>query len=135
MSLIKVLVVDDSETAREITEVVIGYDGIVIANAIGAIEMELTRKDIFLALAKEVPGAADAGGDDRRDGPDRPVTPARGDTDDVFDLAWGGEGRPLTVDAGRLEPRDEVHVIDVVAHAHDEQTTATLLPGGAPVVR
>ncbi len=43
----------------EIIEVKIGYDGIVIANAIGAIEMELSRQDIFLALAKEVPGEAD----------------------------------------------------------------------------
>ncbi len=43
----------------EIVEVKIGYDGIVIANAIGAPAVELTRADIFLALAKEVPGGAD----------------------------------------------------------------------------
>ncbi len=40
---------------KEIVEVKIGYDGIVIANAKKAKPMELTRKDIFLALAKEVP--------------------------------------------------------------------------------
>ena len=40
----------------EIVEVKIGYDGIVIANAIGADAVELTRRDIFMALAKEVPG-------------------------------------------------------------------------------
>jgi phosphate transport system substrate-binding protein len=40
----------------EIIEVKIGYDGIVFANAIGADSMTLTRQDIFLALAKEVPG-------------------------------------------------------------------------------
>ena len=40
----------------EIIEVKIGYDGIVLANAIGAETFELTREDIFLALAKEVPG-------------------------------------------------------------------------------
>ena len=43
----------------EIIEVKIGYDGIVIANAIGASAMTLSRRDIFLALAKEVPGKAD----------------------------------------------------------------------------
>jgi len=40
----------------EIVEVKIGYDGIVIANAIGAPAMSLSRADIFHALAKEVPG-------------------------------------------------------------------------------
>ena len=43
----------------EIIEVKIGYDGIVIANAVGAAEISLTRKDVFLALAKQVPGEAD----------------------------------------------------------------------------
>ena len=43
----------------EIIEVKIGYDGIVIANAIGAPAISLSRRDIFLALAKEVPGKAD----------------------------------------------------------------------------
>ena len=43
----------------EIVEVKIGYDGIVIANATGAAELSLSRKDIFLALAKQVPGGAD----------------------------------------------------------------------------
>jgi len=41
---------------KEIVEVLIGYDGIVLANAKGAAPMELTRKDIYLALAKLVPG-------------------------------------------------------------------------------
>ncbi|MGI1679522.1 MAG: PstS family phosphate ABC transporter substrate-binding protein [Cellvibrionaceae bacterium] len=39
----------------EIIEVLIGYDGIVVANAKKAEQMTLTRKDIFMALAKEVP--------------------------------------------------------------------------------
>jgi phosphate transport system substrate-binding protein len=43
----------------EIIEVKIGYDGIVFANAIGADTMTLSRQDIFLALAKEVPGEAE----------------------------------------------------------------------------
>ena len=40
---------------KEIIEVKIGYDGIVIANSKSAPVMKLTRKDLFLALAKEVP--------------------------------------------------------------------------------
>lgn len=40
----------------DIIEVKVGYDGIVLANAKGAPRMELSRKDIFLALAKQVPG-------------------------------------------------------------------------------
>ena len=44
----------------EIVEVKIGYDGIVLANAKGAQRFELTRRQIFMALAKEVP-AADGG--------------------------------------------------------------------------
>ena len=41
---------------KDIIEVKIGFDGIVLANSKGAKPMELSRKDIFLALAKEVPG-------------------------------------------------------------------------------
>ena len=39
----------------EIVEVKIGYDGIVLANSKRAKPMKLSRKDIFLALAMEVP--------------------------------------------------------------------------------
>jgi phosphate transport system substrate-binding protein len=39
-----------------IIEVKIGYDGIVVANAIGGDAVDLSRSDIFMALAKEVPG-------------------------------------------------------------------------------
>jgi len=45
----------------DIIEVKVGYDGIIIANAKGAPEMSLTRKEIYLALAKQVPDPA--GGD------------------------------------------------------------------------
>lgn len=41
---------------KDIVEVQIGYDGIAIANAKPGPKMELTRKDLFLALAKKVPG-------------------------------------------------------------------------------
>ena len=43
----------------EVVEVLIGYDGIVIANDIKAHDFSLTRKDLFLALAKEIPGDKD----------------------------------------------------------------------------
>jgi phosphate transport system substrate-binding protein len=39
----------------EITEVKVGYDGIVVANAAGAAPFELSRRQLFLALAKQVP--------------------------------------------------------------------------------
>lgn len=39
----------------EIVEVKVGYDGIVVANSKKAGLMKLSRKDLFLALAKEVP--------------------------------------------------------------------------------
>ena len=40
---------------KEVVEVKIGYDGIVLANSRKASVMKLSRKDIFLALAKDVP--------------------------------------------------------------------------------
>ncbi len=43
----------------DIVEVLIGYDGIVVANAIQSHTFALTRKDLFLALAKEIPTAQD----------------------------------------------------------------------------
>jgi phosphate transport system substrate-binding protein len=39
----------------DILEVLIGYDGIVLANAKGTKPLELSLKDIYLALAKQVP--------------------------------------------------------------------------------
>jgi phosphate transport system substrate-binding protein len=44
---------------KDIVEVQIGYDGIVLANSTKSEPMTLTRKDIFLALAKMVPGDKD----------------------------------------------------------------------------
>ncbi len=40
---------------KSITEVLVGYDGIVIANSKTSKQMKVTRKELFLALAKEVP--------------------------------------------------------------------------------
>lgn len=44
-----------SNGVTDIVEVLIGYDGIVIANSKKSGQMNLTRRDLFLALAKEVP--------------------------------------------------------------------------------
>jgi len=52
----------DSCAENGVTDIVavkIGYDGIVIANAFGGATVDLSRADIFMALAKEVPGDAD----------------------------------------------------------------------------
>jgi phosphate transport system substrate-binding protein len=39
----------------DVIEVLIGFDGIVVANSNKSKQLELTRKDLFLALAKDVP--------------------------------------------------------------------------------
>ena len=44
-----------SNGVGDIVEVKVGYDGIVLANSRATDPMTLTRKDIFLALAKQVP--------------------------------------------------------------------------------
>lgn len=51
----------EKETCKQngithITEVPIGYDGIVIANSKSAAKFNLTKKQLFLALARELPG-------------------------------------------------------------------------------
>ena len=45
---------------KDIVEVKIGYDGIAMANSKKAKPMELTLRDVFLALAKEVPDPSGA---------------------------------------------------------------------------
>lgn len=47
---------------REILEVKIGYDGIVLANTTSAPSLSVSRKDIFLALAKKIPDPANPSG-------------------------------------------------------------------------
>ncbi|MFH0783557.1 MAG: PstS family phosphate ABC transporter substrate-binding protein [Pseudomonadota bacterium] len=44
---------------KDIVEVKIGYDGIALANAKTATKFNLTRKDLYLALAKDVPDPKD----------------------------------------------------------------------------
>jgi phosphate transport system substrate-binding protein len=45
---------------KEIIEVKIGYDGIVVANSKKTAPMKLTRKELYLALAKDVPDPSGA---------------------------------------------------------------------------
>lgn len=40
---------------KEVTEIKVGYDGIVVANSKKAPALKISRKDLYLALAKEVP--------------------------------------------------------------------------------
>ncbi len=47
----------ESNGVTDITEVHIGFDGIAVANSNKTDQLQLTRKDLFLALADEVPGA------------------------------------------------------------------------------
>jgi len=54
------LVMCFKNNAKEISEVKIGYDGIVVANAKGAAQFNLTVNDLFLALARQVPSSKDA---------------------------------------------------------------------------
>jgi len=42
---------------KGIVEIKIGYDGIAVANSKKSEQFKLTRKDLFMALAKDVPGA------------------------------------------------------------------------------
>ncbi|MEQ8586528.1 MAG: PstS family phosphate ABC transporter substrate-binding protein [Thalassobaculaceae bacterium] len=44
-----------SNGVTDVTEIKVGYDGIVLANSKAAETYNLSRKDIFLALAKQVP--------------------------------------------------------------------------------
>jgi len=44
-----------NENGVEVVEIKIGYDGIVLANAKGATDYEVSREQIYLALGKEVP--------------------------------------------------------------------------------
>ena len=46
-----------SNGVQDIVEVRIGYDGIVIAQSLNSTPIALTRAEIFLALAKQIPGA------------------------------------------------------------------------------
>lgn len=42
---------------KEVVEVLIGYDGIAVANSKKATQFELSTRDLYMALAKDIPGA------------------------------------------------------------------------------
>ena len=44
-----------TDNGVEVVEVLIGFDGITVANSKKSAQLSLTRKDLFLALAKDVP--------------------------------------------------------------------------------
>ncbi len=44
---------------KDIAEIKFGYDGIVVANSRASVQFKLSRRDIYLALAKQVPGRSD----------------------------------------------------------------------------
>jgi len=46
-----------SNGVNDILEVLIGYDGIAIANSVASSQLELSRRDIYLALAKTIPNS------------------------------------------------------------------------------
>lgn len=46
-----------SNGVREVVEILVGFDGIAVANSREAPQYKLTLKDLYLALAKDVPGA------------------------------------------------------------------------------
>lgn len=46
---------------KEIVEIKIGYDGIVIANSRKSKRMKMSRKDLFLALARDIPSGTGEG--------------------------------------------------------------------------
>ncbi|MGM0654343.1 MAG: substrate-binding domain-containing protein [Thermodesulfobacteriota bacterium] len=52
---------DFKNGVKEVVEVKIGYDGIVVANSRQAMVFRLNRKDLFLGLAKQVPVTGDKG--------------------------------------------------------------------------
>ncbi|NCF16781.1 MAG: phosphate ABC transporter substrate-binding protein [Haliea sp.] len=46
-----------SNGVKDIVEILVGYDGIAIANSKKSTQLQLSRKDLYMALAKDVPGA------------------------------------------------------------------------------
>jgi phosphate transport system substrate-binding protein len=55
------LINDFKNGVKDVVEVKIGYDGIVVANSKHIQVFRLTRKDLFLGLARKVPVVGDAG--------------------------------------------------------------------------
>ena len=113
---------------NDIVEVLIGYDGIVLANAKGTQPLNLSRKDIYLALAKLVPGAdgkliANPHKTWQDVNPALPATkievlgppPTSGTRDAFVELALEGGARKIAdIEALRKLPADQVSAIEAM---------------------
>ena len=96
----------------EIVEVKIGYDGIVIANALNSTTIALSRRDIFLALAKQVPGENDGELIDNSGKLQTLVSTLKPGTEIEMIVYRGGssrrEGRRITLDVTLQERPDNI---------------------------
>jgi phosphate transport system substrate-binding protein len=68
---------------KDIVEVKVGYDGIALANSKEAPQFKVSRKDIFLALAKQVPDPKDPTGGKLVDNPYRTWKQVNSDLPDM----------------------------------------------------
>jgi phosphate transport system substrate-binding protein len=111
----------------DIVEVVIGYDGIVLANAKRAEAFDLTLREIFLALAREVPvngrlvpNPYKRWSDISADLPDLPIQvfgppPSSGTRDAFLELAMAPGARELPL--LREIEEDDAGLFTEIAHA------------------
>jgi phosphate transport system substrate-binding protein len=111
----------------DIVEIVIGYDGIVLANAKRAEAFDLTTRDIFLALAREVPvngrlvpNPYEHWSDISASLPDLPIQvfgppPSSGTRDAFLELAMAHGAR--TFPELRAMEEDDAGLFTEVAHA------------------
>jgi phosphate transport system substrate-binding protein len=111
----------------DIVEVVIGYDGIVLANAKRAEAFDLTLREIFLALAREVPvngrlvpNPYKRWSDITADHPDLPIQvfgppPSSGTRDAFLELAMAPGARELPL--LREIEEDDAGLFTEIAHA------------------
>lgn len=111
----------------DIVEVIIGYDGIVLANAKRAEAFDLTPKEIFMALAREVPvngrlvpNPYERWSDISVNLPDLPIQvfgppPSSGTRDAFLELAMsrGARGFPMLVEIAE----DDSGLFTEIAHA------------------
>jgi len=118
----------------DIIEIKIGYDGIVIANSRRAPRLALTRRDIFLALAKDIPDPA--GGESllpnphrtwRDVNPDLPASPIEvlgppptsGTRDAFVELAMEGGCRAFDWLAA-MKPTDKTAYLAACHHLRED---------------
>jgi phosphate transport system substrate-binding protein len=116
-----------ANNVTDIVEVVVGYDGIVLANAKRAEAFDLTTREIFLALAREVPingrlvpNPYKRWSDISADLPDLPIQvfgppPSSGTRDAFLELAMAPGARTFPILGGLEE--DDASLFTEIAHA------------------